>query len=158
MEVEIEKVKSRFTIKSKYNEKLVELINKYESRYWDGKERQWSLPIESIETFVNDCKGLGYTCNVSEQRPMVLLQRNGDNIELKFVQFTDKFDQFKNIENAKYDRTSKKMIIPANKLNQIMDIIENTDMDHCFNETPKVPAPVQLTDKKKGRRINFEKI
>ena len=139
MEVSIQKNKSRFSIKSKYNADLVNAIRKYDRKFWNQETLEWSLPVEVFDSFLKECEQLGFKVNVKEDKPLAVITNNDDNIELKFAQFTNQYDQFRNIENAIYDRENKKLVIPKSKLDNVIQLLKENNIEHVIKEkeTPK---------------------
>ena len=58
MNVQIEKSKSRFSVRCKYNEDILALIQKYEKRLWNREKLEQSLPIDALQDFTNDIQKL----------------------------------------------------------------------------------------------------
>ena len=56
--MQIEKFKTKFVIKGKYNENALALILKYEKKYWNKENIEWSLPIDALQDFTNDIQNL----------------------------------------------------------------------------------------------------
>ena len=135
MQVSIEKNKSRFTIMSKYNADLVQAIRKYDKKFWNMETLEWSLPSDAFESFLKDCEKLGCTVMVKEQKPLAILTNANENVELKFATFTNNFDQFKNIEQAVYDRDNRKLIFPKTKLNEVLESLKLNNMEHAVHGT-----------------------
>ena len=84
---------------------------------------------------MKDCEKLGCTVNVKEQKPLAILTNANENVELKFATFTNNFDQFKNIEQAVYDRDNRKLIFPKTKLNEVLDLLKLNNTEHAVHGT-----------------------
>ena len=165
MEVAIEKIKSRFTIKSKYNAELVQAIRKYDKKFWNQETLEWSLPCESFESFLKDCEQLGCKVNVKEHKPLAIITNANDNVELKFATFTNNFDQFKNIEQAVYDRDNRKLVFPKGKLNEVLELLKQNNMEHAVQESDvgkqdgelgKQDAETARSRKRLSKKFKFE--
>ena len=53
--MQIEKFKTKFVIKGKYNEDVLALILKYEKKYWNKEKIEWLLPIDALQTIFKIC-------------------------------------------------------------------------------------------------------
>lgn len=94
--IKIEKFKNKFTVKTKYDAALLDIIRKIESRYWSAEKLEWSLPIASFDNFINEINDKQkYDIKVVDNKPYAYISKNNDNYELKFASFVDNFSQFK---------------------------------------------------------------
>ena len=89
MNVQIEKFNTIFVVKCEYNEGILEIIQKYEKRFCNKEELEWSLPIAVLQDFRNDLQKLMSLFSVKmihleDTRPYTILTRVDDKIELKF--------------------------------------------------------------------------
>ena len=125
MNIQIEKFKSRFSVKCNYDDKVLELIQKIEKRFWDKSKLEWTLPIAAFENFSNEISKLsGYTIEIKENKPLALLSKNNGIYELKFVHFTDQYDNFRNIDYVEYDKENKKLLVPEKKFQEVLDFLK----------------------------------
>ena len=51
MNVQIEIFNTSFVVKCDYNEDILTVIQKYEKRFCNIEELEWSLPIEALQDF-----------------------------------------------------------------------------------------------------------
>ena len=123
MNVQIEKFKTRFVIKCKYNEDILSFIQKYEKRFWNKEKLEWSLPIDALQDFTNDIQKLsGIQLEIKDNKPYAILSKVADKVELKFAQFINQFDEFKAIEQVVYDRENRKLIVPETKITEVLQL------------------------------------
>ena len=112
MNIIVEKTNKRFSVKSKYDVRLLSVIQSIEKKFWDSDKLVWTLPIESYDEFESEVSQIpGMTIEVIEKKPHAILTKVDDNIEVKFGQFVDQFGLFKEIENIQYDKDSRKLIM-----------------------------------------------
>ena len=118
--IKIEKFKNKFTVKSKYDAELLEIIRKIESRYWSAEKLEWSLPIVAFENFISEINKIDdkqkYDIKVVDNKPYAFISKNNDNYELKFASFVDNFSQFKHIPNAEYNKETRKLFQHLNMI------------------------------------------
>jgi len=134
MNVQIEKFKTRFVVKCKYNEDILSFIQKYEKRYWNKEKLEWSLPIEALQDFTNDIQKLsGIQLDVKDNKPYAILSKVADKVELKFAQFINQFDEFKAIEQVVYDKENKKLIVPEVKIAEVLQVLKEHKIDFMYD-------------------------
>ena len=134
MNVQIEKFKTRFVIKCKYNEDILSFIQKYEKRFWNKEKLEWSLPIEALQDFSNDIQKLsGIQLEIKDNKPYAILSKVADKVELKFAQFINQFDEFKAIEQVVYDKEKKKLIVPETKITEVLQVLKDNKIDFMYD-------------------------
>ena len=134
MNVQIEKSKSRFSVRCKYNEDILALIQKYEKRFWNREKLEWSLPIDALQDFTKDIQKLvGIKIEIKENKPYEILGRNNDKIELKFAQFINQFDPFKSIDQVEYDKENRKLVIPETKITDVIKLLKDNNIDFIYD-------------------------
>ena len=157
MNVQIEKFKTGFYIKCKYNENILSFIQKYEKRYWNKEKIEWSLRIEALQDFTNDIQKLvGIQLEVKDNKPYAIFSKVADKIELKFVQFINQFDEFKAIEQVVYDKKNRKLIVFESKVDVLQRLKENKiDFIYDPRYTDKVDTSKVVTGKfKVSKKVN----
>ena len=81
MNEQIEKFKSKFVIKSKYNDDVLALILKYEKKYWNKEKIEWSLPIDALQHFTNDIQNLSaIQLEIKDNKPYAILSKVADKV------------------------------------------------------------------------------
>ena len=90
MNVQIEIFNTSFVVKCDYNEDILTVIQKYEKRFCNKEELEWSLPIEALQDFSNDLQKLMSLFSVEmihlkDTKPYAILTRVDDKIKLKFT-------------------------------------------------------------------------
>ena len=134
MNVQIEKFKTRFTIKCKYNEDILSFIQKYEKRYWNKEKIEWSLPIEALLDFTCDIQKLAVIqLEVKDNKPYAILSKVAHKIELNFAQFINQFDEFKAIEQVVYDKENRKLIAPESKIPDVLQVLKENKIDFMYD-------------------------
>jgi hypothetical protein len=132
--IKIEKFKNKFTVKSKYDADLLEIIRKIEARYWSSEKLEWYLPIAALEGFIEELNKLEnkqkYQIKIIDSKPFAFIAKNTDTYELKFASFVDNFAQFKNIPNVKYDKDTRTLIIPDVEYDKMMSLLKELDFDY----------------------------
>jgi len=128
--VEIEKFKTRFAVRCKYNTKVLDIIHSIEKRYWNKDKIEWSLPMKAYDEFVKEISEAGFQVELKVSKPHAFITKNGNKVELKFVQWVNEFDQFKQLPNAEYDSKNQKLVFPETTLPQIINILNNNDMSY----------------------------
>ena len=74
MNMQIEKFKTKFVIKGKFNEDVLALILKYENTYWNKEKIEWSLPIDALQDFTKDIENLSaIQLEVKDNKPFAIL-------------------------------------------------------------------------------------
>jgi len=125
MNIQIEKFKSRFSVKCRYDVKIFDLIHNIDKKFWDKTKLEWNLPIAAFENFTEEISKLGeYTVKIKENKPLALLDKINNKYELKFVNYVDHIETFKDIENVKYDKENKKLVVPIDKFDEVLEILK----------------------------------
>ena len=151
MNVQIEKFKTRFVIKCKYNEDILSFIQKYEKRFWNKEKLEWSLPSDAWQDFTNDIQKLsGIQLEIKDNKPYAILSKVADKVELKFAQFINQFDEFKAIEQVVYDRENRKLIVPETKITEVLQVLKDNKIDF-MNDT-------RYTDKVDTGKLKVSKL
>ena len=70
---------------------------------------------------------------IENARPLALLSKRNDNYELRLVEYVEKFQNFENIENVQYDNENKKLILPIDKLDEVMESFKNKCSGYYIN-------------------------
>ena len=134
MNVQIEKFKTRFVIKCKYNEDILSFIQKYEKRIWNKEKLEWSLPIDALQDFTNDIQKLsGIQLEIKDNKPYAILSKVADKVELKFAQLINQFDEFKAIEQVVYDRENRKLIVPETKITEVLQLLKDNKIGFMYD-------------------------
>ena len=168
MNVQIEKFKNKFLVRCKFDDRILAVIHRTEKRFWNKDKLEWSLPIESLLEFSNDIAQIeGVKIDIKENRPHAILIQNSNNYELKFAQFINQFDHFKSIHNVQHDMKNKKLIIPFEKVTDILDLLNkqkisysvskndqknNITVDQTINETDCIVENKKENEKKVIKR------
>ena len=135
MNVQIEKFKNRFSVKSKYSTEILQLIQSFERIYWNKEKLEWTLPIEAFDEFKSEIlKISGIVINIIENKPTAFFSKNNDKVEIKFGQFVDQFNQFMSVDEVIYDKNEKKLICPEHKLNQVISLLKDRNIDYFFTD------------------------
>lgn len=162
--ITIKQFTTRFSVKCKYDEKIVQIIRKIDKRYWNKEKMEWTLPIEAMNDFIKEIQNLGFNVQIIDHEAYTTLTKNGDKIDVKFATFVDDFEAFRNIENSFYDRENKKFIIPKQKMKQLITLLTERDIKYALvGDDQKIPnnalTPVEPTTangKKSGRKLNMD--
>ena len=132
--MQIEKFKTKFVIKGKYNEDVLALILKYEKKYWNKEKIEWSLPIDALQDFTNDIQNLSaIQLEVKDNKPYAILSKVADKVELKFAQFINQFDEFKAIEQVVFDKENRKLIVPEAKITEVLQVLKENKIDFMYD-------------------------
>ena len=132
--MQIEKFKTKFVIKGKYNEDVLALILKYEKKYWNKEKIEWSLPIDALQDFTNDIQNLSaIQLEVKDNKPYAILSKVADKVELKFSQFINQFDEFKAIEQVVFDKENRKLIVPEAKITEVLQVLKENKIDFMYD-------------------------
>ena len=135
MNIIVEKTNKRFSVKSKYDVRLLSVIQSIEKKFWDSDKLVWTLPIESYDEFESEVSQIpGMTIEVIEKKPHAILTKVDDNIEVKFGQFVDQFGLFKEIENIQYDKDSRKLIMGSDHLPKLLSVFKQLNMSYFYNK------------------------
>ena len=135
MNIIVEKTNKRFSVKSKYDVRLLSVIQSIDKKFWDNEKLVWTLPIESYDEFESEVSQIpGMNIEVIEKKPHAILTKVDDNIEVKFGQFIDQFGLFKEIENIQYDKDSRKLIMGADHLPKLLSVFKQLNMSYFYNK------------------------
>jgi len=156
MIVQIEKYKSRFLVRCKYDEKMLKIIHSIEKRFWNKEKLEWSLPMDAYNEFVKEIQDIGLTVDILDKKPHAIVIQNNDKLELKFATFVNQFDQFKKINDAVYDRDLKKLILPNNQLTQIVKLLNDNDISYTISTQNETTTNDETTKSKTKRKSTQE--
>ena len=135
MNIIVEKTNKRFSVKSKYDVRLLSVIQSIDKKFWDSDKLVWTLPIESYDEFESEVSQIrGMTIEVIEKKPHAILTKVDNNIEVKFGQFVDQFGLFKEIENIQYDKDSRKLIMGSDHLPKLLSVFKQLNMSYFYNK------------------------
>ena len=135
MNIQIEKFKSRFSVKCRYDVKVFDLIHNIDKKIWDKTKLEWNLPIAAYDNFHEEISKLGgYTVKIKENKPLALLDKKNNNYELKFVNYVDHIGTFQNIENVEYDKENRKLIVPVEKFDEFLEILKTKCAGYYIND------------------------
>ena len=135
MNIIVEKTNKKFSVKSKFDVRLLSVIQSIEKKFWDSDKLVWTLPIESYDEFESEVSQIpGMTIEVIEKKPHAILTKVDDNIEVKFGQFVDQFGLFKEIENIQYDKDSRKLIMGSDHLPKLLSVFKQLNMSYFYNK------------------------
>ena len=138
MNILIEKFKNKCVIKCKFDERIFTVLQKSEKKFWNKEKIEWSLPIEALQQFTNEISQIdGVKIDIKECRPHAILIENLNNYELKFAQFINQFDQFKSIDKVVYDNENKKLIIPFEKVSDILELLNKQNITYSVSKNDK---------------------
>ena len=150
MNIQIEKFKSRFSVKCRYDVKIFDLIHNIDKKFWDKSKLEWNLPIAAFDNFTEEISKLdGYTLKIKESKPLALLSKKNNKYELKFVNYVDQFDTFQNIENVEYDKENRKLTVPVEKFDEILEILKTKCAGYYINDDEHKISEEQSTSKGK---------
>jgi hypothetical protein len=128
------KFPSWFTVVSDYNERLVQLIKKFEKRYWCPTSKQWSLPFQSYAKFIDEiqCINTHYVDEVSEiiNAPKVVIRMDQTKIQMIFNAYIDEFKIFKEIKESCYDKSSKILTFPIEANDKLFCLLKTFNIKY----------------------------
>ena len=158
MNIIVEKTNKRFSVKSKYDVRLLSVIQSIDKKFWDSDKLVWTLPIESYDEFESEVSQIpGMTIEVIEKKPHAILTKVDDNIEVKFGQFVDQFGLFKEIENIQYDKDSRKLIMGSDHLPKLLSVFKQLNMSYFYNKEKEedldfiAESPIKIGEKFKKK-------
>lgn len=155
MNIQIEKFKSRFSVKCRYDVQVFDLIHNIDKKYWDKSKLEWNLPIAAFDNFMEDISKLGeYNIKVKETKPLALLSKKNNMYELKFVNYVDQFETFQNIDNVEYDKDNKKLIVPVDKFDEFLEILKTKCSGYYINDNEHKISDEQPISKAKKSSKN----
>ena len=134
MSIELTKNKSRFSVLSCYSDELVKLIKTYNGRFWDAKNRQWTLPLVDYDGFVQKLSNEKLIFSENKEPDVVTVTTNGNNLDVKFNVFIEEFDLFRTIRNSKYNREKQLLQIPLSEKTSLLNVLRKSDIKFNFNE------------------------
>ncbi len=148
--IKIEKFKTKFTIKSKYDKDLLQIIRNNESRYWNAEKFEWSLPLSAYDSFVNDVKQLNkFDVKIVDNKPCAFIEKNSDNnYDLKFASFVDNFSQFRHLGNTEYNKETRKLTIPATEYENMIKLLKDNQFEFSILETKQEDKKIKKNNKK----------
>lgn len=137
-QIKIEKFKNRFTVKSKYDADLLDIIHKKEQRYWASDKLEWSFPLAAYDSFIEEIKNLNkYNINIIDHKPVAYIKKDNDSYELKFATYVDNFMQFKHLTNAQYNKDTRKLTIPANEYDNMIKLLKENEFNYTVMDEDK---------------------
>ena len=107
MEVEINKYKARYTLKSSFNKQILEIIRKIDKRYWEVDEKVWYLPLASLDFLQKELEQIGnisFKIQEIEKLAAVILFDQSDTFKLTFTGYIKDFALFKQLHSLKTER------------------------------------------------------
>lgn len=126
MKVYITKFNYQFIVSSPYNQTLFNLIKKIDKRYWCIEKKFWYLPLNSLEQFQEDLKNhTDFEVEIKEGQIQANITIIGENIEIKFSEFIDKFREFMDLSEHRYIPEKSKIILPANLIEKVISMCKS---------------------------------
>ena len=106
--------KNQFTIKSDYNQSIVDWISEQEKRFWDHEQKIWFLPTSVLKDFTQFLNDKDITNSVKEQTLTALVKKVRKNeYECRFSMFNTAFRELVGIPGVNYCRRTKKITMDS---------------------------------------------
>ena len=137
-QIKIEKFKNRFTLKSKYDAELLDIIHKKEQRYWASDKLEWSFPLTAYDSLISEIQNLNkYQIVLIDHKPVAYITKDNDSYELKFATYVDNFMQFKHLTNAQYNKDTRRLTIPANEYDSMIKLLKENEINYTLMDEEK---------------------
>ena len=143
MEVEINKYKTRFTVKSSFNKQILEIIRKIDKRYWEVSEKAWYLPLASLDYFqkeLNQIGNIAFKIQEIEKPSAEIIFDQSDTFKLTFTGYIKDFALFKQLHSFKYE--NRAIVLSSEQFDKVLDILKEINISCTVtslenNETPQ---------------------
>lgn len=129
--VELKKLTNkRFSVKSKFDNRLFCIIKGIEKRYWDRNNMTWTLPLEAYDEFLRKVNESGFTVKEIVEKPTAFIFCIENNIELKFSGYIKNFHKYLSYPNSRYDADKKMIYIEISNLIDLIDKLKEDFIDY----------------------------
>lgn len=155
MSIQIKPISStRFSVVSQFDRRLVNIIQKFEKRFWDAKLKQWTLPMESQDELIKELDVINYNYEVCEKLSDVIIKENGSNLELQFNSYIAEFSAIKMLTRSVYDKERKILTVPKSIEDDVIRVLKSGDIKYSFESTKVQDKQESL----KRKRVSAEKL
>ena len=126
-------VDKRFAITFGYDAKLIEIIKKHPRAFFNSKKKEWSLPNEERENFINALVENKYNIQISkdkvEMSESVEIEKTDTQLYVKLNSYLEDFSLFKTIKNVVYDRANTSFIMPIDSELDLFTVLKQSNIN-----------------------------